>query len=175
MKTSISAMVVFGATLIGGSSTFAQQATTKDQVVGNWKLLAAYSRNIDTGKTTDRYGENPRGQMIITGDGRIALTFVSRSRKAPTNSAATDAEAAQLWRTLFSYVGTIQFDPTPTEAGLKIVIRSEVSSSPASEGVDRMFFVKREGNKLTSTSSPPARDPATGQATTAVTVYEREP
>jgi hypothetical protein len=87
--------------------------------------------------------------MIITGDGRIALTFVDSSRKSPATASPSDLEAAQLWRTMFSYVGTIQFDQTPTETGLKITIRSEVSSNPAVEGLDRVFFAKREGNNAT--------------------------
>jgi len=68
-------------------------------MVGTWKLLSFYDETVDTGKTTNVFGENSRGYLIVAADGRIALTFVDRSRKSPQGPTPTDMEAAVLWKT----------------------------------------------------------------------------
>jgi hypothetical protein len=54
MKVAIFMVGVLVPIVIDNGPTYAQKVTTKDQIVGNWKLLAAYSRNIDTGQLTNR-------------------------------------------------------------------------------------------------------------------------
>jgi hypothetical protein len=131
----------------------AQQAATKEQFAGTWKLLSFTRTNLNSGKTDNELGERPRGYLILTADGRIAIAFVDSSRNAGVSQPPTDADAARLWRTMRAYIGRYQVDPTATEAGLKMTIRSEVADRPALEGVDRTFFIKLEGGKLNLTSA----------------------
>jgi hypothetical protein len=153
---------------------YGQEMTTKEKIVGSWKLLSFFDQSVDTGKTTDVFGENPRGYLIVTADGRIALIHVANSRKAPSGPAPTDAEAAALQKTMLAYVGRYEVDPKPTEAGLAMTIRSEVASNPRLEGLDRKFVVRTEGDKLIFKTTPPARNPTTGEMTTRNVILERD-
>jgi hypothetical protein len=173
-KLSFTSAILLGFLLTSSGAVHAEQTTTRDQLVGTWKLLTFFTRNLDSGKITNRLGENPRGNTTLTADGRIAVTFVDSSRKVPSHTPPTDAEAAHLWRTMIGYVGSYRADEIPTEAGLKIAIRSEASSIPALEGIDRDFIMKREANKLTATSTPPQRDPTTGERNVIVLTYEKQ-
>jgi hypothetical protein len=159
------------------SVTFAdgQQVITRDQIVGTWKLRSFYDEGVDTGKKANVFGENPRGLLILTVDGRIALVHLAASRAVPRSLPPTDTEASALFRTMLAYVGTYEIDPTPSEAGTKMVLRAEVSSNPRIEGVDRSFFVNVSGNKLIFKTNPPVRNPATGEMTTRNAILEREP
>src|SRR5260370_10332392 len=145
MRRSTLVAVAVGITLVGTSPTEGQQTTSMDQFVGTWKLLNFFSRNVDTGGTVNRLGDHPRGYLVLTADGWIALTFVDSSRKAHGGATPTDAEAAELWRTMSGYVSRYHGDPAPTEAGYKVTVRSEVSAAPTQEGIDRGFFLKTEG------------------------------
>jgi hypothetical protein len=152
-----------------------QQAAAKGEIVGNWKLLSFYDESIDTGKMTNVMCENPRGFLILTAEGRIAVIVVSSSREAPKKPPATDVEAAELWKTMLAYVGKYEIDPIPTEPGFGMTIQSEVASNPLLEGRDRKFFVRLDGNKLILKTTPPTRNPVTGEMTTRNVVSEREP
>jgi hypothetical protein len=151
-----------------------QQVAATDKIVGNWKLLSFYDQNVDTGNTTDVLGENPRGYLLMTADGRIALIHVANSRKAPQSLPAAEMEAAELFRTMLAYVGRYEIDQTPDPAGLKVTIRSEVASNPLLEGRDRKFVVRIEGDKLTFQTTPPARNPLSGEMTTRNVILVRE-
>jgi hypothetical protein len=173
MRASTFVMFAFGACLVGINST---RAAPQDQFIGTWKLLSFFDQIIGTEKTTNVLGENPRGYLILTTDGRVALTFVDGSRKAPKSLPATDVEAAELFKTMLAYVGRYEIDPAPpTEAGLGMTIRSEVASNPPLEGRDRKFFVRADGNKIIFKTTPPTRNPTTGEMTTRNVVLEREP
>jgi hypothetical protein len=152
-----------------------QHPATKDKIVGTWKLLSFYDESVDSGKKANVFGEDPRGLLILTADGRIALTFLDKSRQPAKGLILTDAEAAELFKTMLAYVGRYDIDPATTEAGAKMVIRSEVASNPRLEGVERGFFVRVDGNKLIFKTTPPARSPLTGEVSTRNVILEREP
>ncbi|HEY2227783.1 MAG TPA: lipocalin-like domain-containing protein [Xanthobacteraceae bacterium] len=128
---------------------------------------------IDTGKRTDVFGDNPRGYLIVTADGGIAPIRAANSRKAPSSLAATDAEAAALFKTMLAYVGRYEIDPKPTQGGLGMTIRFEVSLNPRLEGLDRKFIVRTEGDRLIIKTTPPVRNPTTGEMTTRNVILER--
>jgi hypothetical protein len=172
LQIAIPATVVLMASI---ATTFGQQVAAKDEIVGSWKLLSFFDQNVDTGKTTDVFGENPRGHLIMTADGRIALIHVASSRKAPKSLPTTDMEAAELFRTMLAYVGRYEIDPSSDGAGLKMTIRSEVASNPLLEGRDRKFVVRVEGDKLIFKTTPPARNPLSGETTTRNVILVREP
>ena len=76
---------------------------------------------------------------------------------------------------MLAYVGRYEIDPTPTEVGTKMILLAEIASNPRLEGVDRGFFVNVTGDKLIFKTTPPARNPATGEMTTQNAILEREP
>jgi hypothetical protein len=151
-----------------------QQVITKDQIAGTWKLRSFYDEGVETGRKLNVFGENPRGLLVLTTDGRIALVHLAASRAPPQDLPPTDAEASALFKTMLAYVGTYDIDPTPSEEGTKMILRAEVSSNPRIEGVDRSFFVKVSGNTLTFKTNPPVRNPSVGEMTTRNAILERD-
>jgi hypothetical protein len=156
------------------AAVYGQQAVVKDKVVGNWKLLSFFDESVGTGKKTNVLGENPRGRLILFADGQIALLNVDRSRKSPQGPTPTDIEAAGLFNTMIAYVGRYEIDPTPTEAGFRMTIRSEIASNPRTEGLDRKFIFRMDGDKLIFKTTPPANNPVTGEMSTRNVVWERD-
>lgn len=151
-----------------------QQALTKDQIIGTFKLLSFYDESVATGKRTNVFGENPRGYLILTRDERIALIHVAASREGPKSLPPTDTEAAGLFKSMLAYIGKYEIDPTPpTAAGTKIILRAEIASNPLIEGRDRGFFLRVDGDKLIFKTNPPAPSPLTGEVSTRNAISER--
>jgi hypothetical protein len=152
----------------------AQQALTKEKIIGTWKLLSFYDESVESGKKTNVFGENPRGYLILTPDERIALINVAASREGPKSLPPTQTEAAALFNSMIAYIGRYKIDPTPTEGGTKIVLPAEIASNPLIEGRDRAFLVRLDGNKLIFKTNPPAPSPLTGEVSTRNVMWERE-
>jgi hypothetical protein len=72
--------------------SYAQQAATKDQLIGSWKVLSLKATTGD--KVSYPLGEQVAGYVTITPT-RFWLLFVDATRGAPAASALTDAEAEQ--------------------------------------------------------------------------------
>jgi hypothetical protein len=69
------------------------QTTTKDQLIGSWKVLSLKATIGE--KVTYPLGDQVAGYVTITPT-RIWLLFVDATRKAPTTPALTDAEAVAM-------------------------------------------------------------------------------
>jgi len=61
--------------------------------------LSFHDESVETDKKTNVFGEHPRGLLILTADGRIALTLFDKSRQSAKGPIPTDAEAAELLKT----------------------------------------------------------------------------
>jgi len=89
--------------LVGAAApSDAQQATTKDQFVGTWKVDVLKTTVGD--KVSHPLGDRPFGYVTLTAD-RIWLLFVDPARKPPATPALTDAEAAAMMKTQVSWTG----------------------------------------------------------------------
>ena len=83
--------------LVGAAApSDAQQATTKDQFVGTWKVDVLKTTVGD--KVSHPLGDRPSGYVTLTAD-RIWLLFVDPARKPPATPALTDAEAPAMMKT----------------------------------------------------------------------------
>jgi len=80
----------------------AQQTTTKDQLIGSWKVLNLKATIGD--KVTYPLGEQVAGYVTITPT-RFWLLFVDATRKAPAAPALTDAEAIAMMKTQVAWTG----------------------------------------------------------------------
>jgi len=76
--------------------SYAQQATTKDQLIGSWKVLSLKATAADT--VTYPLGEQVAGYVTITPT-RFWLLFFDATRKAPAAPTLTDAEAITMMKT----------------------------------------------------------------------------
>jgi hypothetical protein len=127
----------------------AQKATTKDQLIGTWRVIVLKATSGE--KVSYPLGERPAGYVSITPD-RIWLLFVDSTRKAPAAATLTDAEAISMMKSHVAWTGKYTTaDQTPD--GLKITAHVDAASSQAIAGNDRVYFMRVEGDRLTMKSA----------------------
>jgi len=137
--------------------SYAQQATTKDQLIGTWKVVGLKARSGD--KVSYPLGERPSGYFGITPD-RLWLLFVDSTRKAPAAAALTDSDAVAMMKSHAAWTGKYSMaDQTPD--GIKVTAHVDAASSQAITGSDRVYFMRVDGDKLT-VKSPGVIIPMTG-------------
>jgi Lipocalin-like domain len=137
--------------------SYAQKTTTKDQLLGTWKVVVLKATSGD--KVSYPLGERPAGYVSITPD-RIWLLFVDSTRKAPVAAALTDAEAISMMKSHVAWTGNYT-TAEQTADGLKIAAHVDAASSQAITGNERVYFMRVDGDKLTM-KSPGAIVPMTG-------------
>ena len=143
----------------------AQQATTKDQLIGSWKVLNLKATTGD--KVTYPLGEQVAGYVTITPT-RFWLLFVDATRKAPAAPALTDAEAIAMMKTQVAWTGKYT-TAEQTPEGIKLTAHVVAASSQAIFDTDRVYLIRVNGNKM-MVKSPGVIVPMTGQ--TSVVEFE---
>jgi hypothetical protein len=148
------AAVAFFAT---STSIYAQQMTTKQQLVGTWKVVTL--KTTSGGKVSNPLGEHPAGYVSVTPT-RIWLLFVDSTRKAPAAPTLTDPEAIAAMKSHVAWTGKY-FTTDQTPDGMKLTAHVDTASSEALNGTDRVYFMRVDGNKLMM-KSPGVIVPMTG-------------
>src|SRR5215510_14189861 len=138
-------------------SSYAQQATTKDQLIGSWRVLSLKATTGD--KVAYPLGEQVAGYVTITPT-RFWLLFVDATRKAPATPALTEAEAIAMMKTQVAWTGKYT-TAEQTAEGIKLTARVDAASSQAIYDTDRVYFVRIDGNKM-MVKSPGVIVPMTG-------------
>jgi hypothetical protein len=126
---------------------FAQQTTTKDQLIGSWKVLNLKATTGD--KVTYPLGEQVAGYVTITPT-RFWLLFVDATRKAPAAPSLTDAEAIAMMKTQVAWTGKYT-TAEQTAEGVKLTAHVDAASSQAIFDTDRVYFIRVDNNKMTVT------------------------
>ncbi len=134
-----------------------QQTTTKDQLIGSWKVLSLKATTGD--KVIHPLGEQVAGYVIFTPT-RIWLLFVDAARKAPAAPTLTDAEAVAMMKTQVAWTGKYT-TAEQTAEGIRLTAHVDAASSQAIFDTDRVYFIRVEGNKMT-VKSPGVIVPMTG-------------
>jgi hypothetical protein len=156
MKRILHLFAAFALVLVGKPS-FAQPETTKEQLLGTWKVLNLKAVSDD--KVSHPLGDRVTGFVTITPT-RFWLLFVDGNRKAPAAPALTDAEAIAMMKTQVAWTGKYSTtDQTPE--GIKLTAHVDTASSQAITGNDRVYFMRVDGNKL-MVKSPGVIVPMTG-------------
>ena len=137
--------------------SYAQQATTKDQLLGSWKVLSLKATTGD--RVSYPLGEQVAGYVTITPT-RCWLLFVDATRKAPAAPALTDAESVVMMRTQVAWTGKYT-TAEHTAEGIKLTARVDAASSQAIFDTDRVYFMRVDGNKM-MVKSPGVIVPMTG-------------
>jgi hypothetical protein len=150
------------AVALSSSSSDAQQTTTKDALLGSWKVLSLKATTGD--KVTLPLGDNVDGYVTIT-PSRIWLLFVDGTRKTPAAPNLTDAEAVEMMKTQVAWTGKYTLgEQTPD--GIKLTAHVDAASSQAIFNTDRVYFVRLNDNKITFTGKVIV--PMTGATSTVV-------
>jgi len=151
-------LAIAAVTFIGAVAPLgAQQATTKEQLIGSWNVL---SLKATTGNNVAYpLGEKVAGYVTITSD-RIWLLFVDSTRKAPATPALTDAEAITMMKSQVAWTGKYATgEQTPD--GIRLTAHVDAASSEAINNTDRVYLMRVNGNKL-MVKSPGVIVPMTG-------------
>jgi hypothetical protein len=157
MKQTLLAAATFALAAITAPS-YAQQATTKDHLIGSWRVLSLKATTDD--KVTYPLGEQVTGYVTITPT-RFWLLFVDATRKAPATPALTDLEAIAMMRTQVAWTGKYT-TAEPTDEGIKLTAHVDAASSQAIFGTDRVYFIRVDGSKM-MVKSPGVIVPMTGK------------
>ena len=102
--------------------TSSEIATAQDlasQLVGVWKFTVVAQKYVGNEELTKSWGENPGGMMSFSRGGYFINTMHADGRKAPAGAKPTDAELAELFRTIFFGSGTYKVE------GDKVILRYE--------------------------------------------------
>ncbi len=153
------------ALLAAATPSSAQLATTRNQLIGTWKVMTLKATAGDT--VSYPLGQRPGGYVTITPD-RIWLLFVDANRKAPAAAALTDAEAIAMMKSQVAWTGKYA-TAEQTQDGIKLTAHVDAASSQAIVGNDRVYFMRVDGDKM-RVRSPGVIVPMTG----AVSVVEFE-
>jgi hypothetical protein len=163
MKKILLATII--AVIAAAGTSRAQQATTKDQLIGSWQVLNLKATTGD--KVTYPLGERVAGYVTITPT-RFWLLFVDSTRKAPAAPALTDAEAIAMMKTQVAWTGKYTI-AEQTPEGIKLTAHVDAASSQAIFDTDRVYLIRVSGNKM-MVKSPGVIVPMTGQ--TSVVEFE---
>jgi len=145
----------FGLTLLPAAS--GAQQTTKDQLIGSWKVLSL--KATTSGRVSYPLGEHVAGHVTITPT-RFWLLFVDATRKAPAAPTLTDGEAIAMMKTQVAWTGKYTTAEQTVE-GIKLTARVDAASSQAIFDTDRVYLIRVDGNKMT-VKSPGVIVPMTG-------------
>jgi hypothetical protein len=135
----------------------AQQATTKEQLIGTWKFLSLKATNGN--EVSYPFGEKVAGYVTYTTD-RIWVLVVDSTRKAPASATLTDAESIAMMKSHAAWTSTYTLaEQTPD--GIKVIAHVDAAPNEAINNTDRVYFARVSGNRLMVKSSSVA-NPATG-------------
>jgi hypothetical protein len=155
-------VLLLGFCMILALSPHSKVAADQHQLVGNWKLLSVQVI-FDNGTPQTFLGEHPQGYLILTPEGRMMALGTSDTRKP----SATDAERAELWKSMFAYTGKYRIE------GNDFVTIVDVSWNEEWNGTEQRRHYNLEGNKLTI-ETVPQPSPVDRRNSYAKLVWERE-
>lgn len=154
--------------LISCRTTSAQSSGngSSDGLVGTWKLVSYTRTALATNEATDLFGKSPSGYITYGADGHVQIILVKEDRPKPDLKSLTDADRADLFKTMVAYAGTYTFD------GKTVTHHIQVSWNQAWTGTDLLRDVQIEGNRLTLTTHP-APNPIDGVMSVSRVVWDR--
>ena len=128
-------LVVIGVALI---LTPLASAVDQTKLMGIWKLVSFDAELQETGEMNPIFGNNPKGYLIFTPEGKAMTVFTAAGRKAPK----TNEERAAAWSSMYAYSGLYRTE------GDKLTWKIDVSWNEAWIATEQVRFLKLEGDRL---------------------------
>jgi hypothetical protein len=150
--------------VLAAATAVAASSWADDRLVGTWKLASYHTEFQDGSPTRKVFGENPKGFLVYTAQGRQMVLIEAEGRKPPTN----DQERAALLQSAISWSGVYRLE------GNKHILKVDAALNPALVGTERVSELKIEGDRMFSIS-PWAPSPTVpgSPLVRGVTVWER--
>jgi hypothetical protein len=105
-------LLVIAFSLALSGTSFGQNKSAKEQIIGAWTLVAVNSE-MDDGQKGEPFGPSPKGVIIFSNDGHFSL-FQSRAEipkiAANDRAKATPEEAQSIVASSIAYYGTYSLD-----------------------------------------------------------------
>jgi hypothetical protein len=133
-------LVIVALFLIAVQPSFADDGP---KILGIWKMVSIDWEVQATGDRIPFILEmNPAGYVIYTPEGRMMTIATRDGRKPPV----TTQDRAKLFDSMNAFTGTYRLE------GDKCIIKVDVASAPASVGLERVSFLKFDGDGFNATS-----------------------
>ena len=130
----LSAVALLAGTFLSTGAASAQEKTLKQQIQGPWSQVSCNSTNA-RGEKAAYCANNPRGILILAGNGNYAVTVIAGGRK--------DAEAPGV-AAVFGTWSVNEVDKTLT-------LHFVGSTNPANEGSDLKLNISLNGEEMKAT------------------------
>jgi len=119
------------------------------EFAGEYQLVSATRKIIDTGQVEETYGKTPKGLAYYGKDGRFLILITYDGRPKPESIAKmTDQQRADLHRTMTAYGGTYSLD------GSKLTHHIELAWNEVWAGTTNIRDVQRDGDRIIYTTRP---------------------
>lgn len=133
-------------------------------LLGNWKLVSLRMIVDGAEAPPDVFGSNPKGYLILTREGRMALIITGESRKG----GISDPERAELHKSMFAVSGKYRIE------GSDLLITVDVSWNESWNGAELKRRVRLEGDRLFVETEPAPSSLFSGKTTVGKLMFERE-
>ena len=143
MKRSFATLVV--ATIALTAPAYAQD--TSSQLVGVWKYVSQSNTEVQSGKVTKTFGDNPSGYIVYTKGGRAVFVLFAEGRQKPTLP-MKDEDRLKLFTSLAAGSATFKAE------GNTLTTSYDTSWHELWTGTSQKRTFKIEGDTLTITSDP---------------------
>jgi Lipocalin-like domain len=122
-------------------------APTRDELVGSWKLVSAFSTE-GAEHSEQPYGPHPAGFLTYSIDGRVSTLISSDGRNPLSIGGGTLEEKAEAFDTFFAYAGQYKLE------GDKVTHHVEISSIQNYVGKDLVRRLIFEGDRIVLVTPP---------------------
>jgi hypothetical protein len=133
-------------------------------LVGAWRLKAAYFVAQETGERLDLLGADPFGYGVFEANGRMIALLTSAGR----TPAAAGADLAALFKSMVAYTGRWSID------GEKIVTTVDGAWDPSWVGTEQVRYYAFDGQTLSIRTAPTEVPAFPGQKVIGYLDWQRE-
>jgi hypothetical protein len=117
-------------------------------IVGVWRLASFERTEVMSGKSARTMGEHPTGYAFFAKGGHVVSTGFAEGRKPFAGSVPTDAERAELFKTMYAYGGSYDVQ------GDAVTITVDTSWNVGWIGTKVVRKMTVTGNKLEIETAP---------------------
>jgi len=133
-------------------------------LVGAWRLTAAYFVAQETGDRVDLFGAEPIGYAVLESNGRMISLLTSNGR----TPASSSSDMTALFKSMVAYAGRWSID------GEKIVTKVDGAWDPSWVGTEQVRYYAFDGQTLSIRTAPAEHPSFPGQKVIGYLDWQRD-